>query len=227
MICFKLSCPHLTRHREGLCSLCRLECWARGSPACWAEKALCLSEQNEGRLSFEVVARRGPLLHFNGSGCTWPCMAGFLPHQWTVCTPGPKGGSKQVPLQLQLNSFPFFSHAYSMWKILGQGLNLNHSNNLCHCSDNARSLTHWATRELLSSFSYQPQSLKWMGIAGLRSWLKDEKENRAIEQDAGWGSNYRLLQRNSKKRQKEKKIIGFLIVVWKRSFMPKGNQGEK
>ena len=35
--------------------------------------------------------------------------------------------------------------------------------------------------------------------------MKDEKENRAIEQDAGWGSNYRLLQRNSKKKTKRKK----------------------
>ena len=31
----------------------------------------------------------------------------------------------------------------------------------------------------------------------------------------------------AKKDKKKKKIIGFLIVVWKRSFMPKGNQGEK
>ena len=39
-------------------------------------------------------------------------------------------------------------HAPSMWKIPGQGSNLCHSSNLNCCSDNATSLTHWATREL-------------------------------------------------------------------------------
>ena len=35
----------------------------------------------------------------------------------------------------------YFGHAYGMWKLLGQGLNLHHSSNLGHCSDNTRSLT--------------------------------------------------------------------------------------
>ena len=38
--------------------------------------------------------------------------------------------------------FFFFGCAQGMWKFLGQGLNLSHS------SDNARSLTCWASREL-------------------------------------------------------------------------------
>ena len=37
---------------------------------------------------------------------------------------------------------------YSMWKFLGQGLNLCCSCNLCHSCANTRSLTHGATREL-------------------------------------------------------------------------------
>ena len=38
-----------------------------------------------------------------------------------------------------------FGLAHGMWEFWGQGLNL------CHSSDNAGSLTHWATRELLTS----------------------------------------------------------------------------
>ena len=34
--------------------------------------------------------------------------------------------------------------------MLGQGSNPSHSNDQSHSSDNARSFTHWATRELLS-----------------------------------------------------------------------------
>ena len=39
-------------------------------------------------------------------------------------------------------------HAQGMWKFLDQGLNLCHSSDKSCCSDNARSLTHCATREL-------------------------------------------------------------------------------
>ena len=39
-------------------------------------------------------------------------------------------------------NFYFFGCACSMWKFPGQG------SNLCHSSDNIRSLTHWATREI-------------------------------------------------------------------------------
>ena len=35
-----------------------------------------------------------------------------------------------------------------MYKFLGQGTNPHHSSNLSLCSDNARSLTHCAAREL-------------------------------------------------------------------------------
>ena len=38
-------------------------------------------------------------------------------------------------------------------KFLGRGLNLCHCSNLSHSSDNAGSLIHWATRELLLSLS--------------------------------------------------------------------------
>ena len=46
--------------------------------------------------------------------------------------------------------FFFFSGcAYGTWKFLGQGSNLCHSSDLSRCSDNARSLTQYATRKLL------------------------------------------------------------------------------
>ena len=38
--------------------------------------------------------------------------------------------------------FFFFGHDYGMWKFPGQGSNPHHGR------DNARSLTHWTTREL-------------------------------------------------------------------------------
>ena len=42
-----------------------------------------------------------------------------------------------------------FVHTHSIRKFPGQVSNLQHSSNLSHCSDHARSLTHGATRELL------------------------------------------------------------------------------
>ena len=45
--------------------------------------------------------------------------------------------------------FCFVPHTHSMWKFLGHRLNPCHSSNPSHCSNNARSLTHCATRELL------------------------------------------------------------------------------
>ena len=38
-------------------------------------------------------------------------------------------------------------HIFHMWKFLGQKLNLCHSEDPSHCSDNVRSLTHCSTRE--------------------------------------------------------------------------------
>ena len=45
----------------------------------------------------------------------------------------------------------FFGQACSMWKLLGQGLNLHHSSSLSHISDNTRSLMCWVLRELCDS----------------------------------------------------------------------------
>ena len=54
------------------------------------------------------------------------------------------------------NSY-FFCHTWCMKKFLAWGWNLCHSSKQSHSSDNTRSLTHWATRELqkqlLSFFS--------------------------------------------------------------------------
>ena len=41
----------------------------------------------------------------------------------------------------------FFWPPHSMWKFLGQGLNLRHSSNPSRCRENARSLTCYATKE--------------------------------------------------------------------------------
>ena len=50
---------------------------------------------------------------------------------------------------LQIVCLFVFGHAHGMWKFPGQGSNTQHSSDTSHCSDNARSLTHCATRELL------------------------------------------------------------------------------
>ena len=47
-----------------------------------------------------------------------------------------------------LNANFFVGHDYGMWKFPGQQWNLRHSCNQSHSSDKARSLTHWARREL-------------------------------------------------------------------------------
>ena len=42
-----------------------------------------------------------------------------------------------------------FGHAHIIWKFLGQGVNLHHSSNPNHFSDNTEFLTHCSTGELL------------------------------------------------------------------------------
>ena len=44
--------------------------------------------------------------------------------------------------------FLFFGCTHSMWKFQGQGLNMSHSSDPSHSSDNTRPLTHLAIREL-------------------------------------------------------------------------------
>lgn len=48
-----------------------------------------------------------------------------------------------------------FGCTYGTWKFLGQGLNLCHRSNLDHCTDNAKSITHCATRKLLNGLYFQ------------------------------------------------------------------------
>ena len=51
--------------------------------------------------------------------------------------------------------FFFFGHAWGRWKFPDQGWNPCHSSNPTHCSDNAGSLTCWATRELQQLIFYR------------------------------------------------------------------------
>jgi len=53
-----------------------------------------------------------------------------------------------VSLSLLFFFFFFSSPHHSMWTFLGQGSNLYHSYKSSHSTDNTRSLTHSATREL-------------------------------------------------------------------------------
>ena len=49
--------------------------------------------------------------------------------------------------------FLLFGHIHGMWKFQGQGSNTHQSRDPSHSSDNTRSLTHSATRELLGCFN--------------------------------------------------------------------------
>ena len=48
--------------------------------------------------------------------------------------------------------FFFFCYSPNGGKFPGRGSNPSHSGNPSHCSDNTRSLTHWATREFQNRF---------------------------------------------------------------------------
>ena len=48
----------------------------------------------------------------------------------------------------------FFGHIHVMWIFLGQGLNLCHSSDPSHSSDNTGSLTYYTTRKLWNFFFY-------------------------------------------------------------------------
>ena len=52
------------------------------------------------------------------------------------------------PIRYLFFFFLFGGCTHSMWKLLGQGSNLHHCSDSSHSSDNARSFTCWATREL-------------------------------------------------------------------------------
>ena len=56
---------------------------------------------------------------------------------------------KAMLLLIFLHIFFFFGWTHSMWKCLGQGLNLDHSSDPSHRSNNATSLTCCTTRDLL------------------------------------------------------------------------------
>ena len=65
-----------------------------------------------------------------------------------------------------------FGKAYSTWKFPGRTSNPCHSSNPSHCSDNARSLTNCATRELLRLLSPNCSfPISKMGLAVFCDWV--------------------------------------------------------
>ena len=88
----------------------------------------------------------------------------------------------------------FFCHAHGMCKFPGQGMNLHHSSNQSHCSDNARSLTCCATGELLEIFFF-----KWTVITKQKQMHRyTEKMCGSQRREGGGGGiqRYRLLGQN-------------------------------
>ena len=76
-----------------------------------------------------------------------PCRRNFIssPHAPThllcLCT-------AEITLRISLHRTFVFGHARGMWNFPGQGSNLSHSRDPTRCSDDSRSLTRCATREL-------------------------------------------------------------------------------
>lgn len=66
----------------------------------------------------------------------------------------PKLAKSKNHMGLTLSLSHSFCWACSVWKFPGQGLNLCHSSDPSHRSDNARALIHRTTRELQIFFSY-------------------------------------------------------------------------
>ena len=64
--------------------------------------------------------------------------------------------------------FFFFGCAHSMWKFLGQGLNLHHSNDLRCFSDNTGSLAH-CKRQLFFTFVFE-KGFHWLYKYGSRCY---------------------------------------------------------
>ena len=63
-----------------------------------------------------------------------------------------KKKKKRLNVQSGFIYLLFFGCICGMWKFLGQGLNLCHTNNPSHCSNSAGSLACSATGELQSGF---------------------------------------------------------------------------
>ena len=66
--------------------------------------------------------------------------------------------------------FIYFGGTLDMWKFPGQGSNPCHSNDPSSCSDNARSLTHCATRELLSPLYFRDYILLYLQMKRYEDW---------------------------------------------------------
>ena len=69
--------------------------------------------------------------------------------------------------------FFVFGHAHSVWKFPSQGLNLPHNSNSSQCSDNARSLTLWATRKPKMWFLLQMLERNFLKYWSIIIWLTD------------------------------------------------------
>ena len=63
------------------------------------------------------------------------------------------------------NKPPNFGHAHGMWKFPDQGLNPQHSSDPNCCSDNARSLTCYATRKLQTQLKKKKKTLFFSSTA--------------------------------------------------------------
>ena len=58
----------------------------------------------------------------------------------------------------------FFGHAHGMWKFLSQISNPHHRSDPSCCSDNASSLSHCATREILFAIFYWKELTIWSSL---------------------------------------------------------------
>ena len=97
----------------------------------------------------------------------------YFPNYWNSCSE--KGVFLFCGLVMWRVCFTLFIYllgcACGMGKISGQGSNQPHSNNPSHSSDNAGSLTHWATRELHMCRVLKPCQIKLHSLPLLTNYL--------------------------------------------------------
>ena len=106
--------------------------------------------------------------------------------------------------------FFVFGHNQDRWKFLARRSNPCHSSGPSHCSDNARSLTLWATRELQKQDYLRRDlsiinSCRWKSSELVSKLLKHDVEKKDSRQGIHPSYRYTLRAQGSKQKQNQDK----------------------
>ena len=134
---------------------------------------------------------------------------------WGLCRREEDWGSSRM---LQFFFFFFFGCLSVMQKFQSQGSNPCHSSDLNHSSDHARSLTHWATRELLRSCLFNQLRVKTTLLLLVHRLLSDGQDASEYTLENAdvtwymWWSNFKILKAINKLTCKLAEILHVLMV---------------